>query len=173
MLSFEFPTVVAVIVTFAAVLYIMEQLSVMINRDRGTRLRRIMTKFEKIHDDATKEIDDVSFDLYWSGIVDDVKYQLREHVVIPQEMREMLPLEAIDSLLEPQVQQIRHLSRHLAIHARINGKDREYINGLPKVLRKGLTEVLEEHEKDLEGDRTTLISVGVDTNALEAHFSSE
>lgn len=104
MLSFEFPTVVAVIVTFAAVLYIMEQLSVMINRDRGTRLRRIMTKFEKIHDDATKEIDDVSFDLYWSGIVDDVKYQLREHVVIPQEMREMLPLEAIDSLLEPQVQ---------------------------------------------------------------------
>lgn len=173
MLTIVLPPFTAVVITIAALLYISDRFGTIIARDRNHRLDSVIRKLEKIHEDAAKEIDDMSFDLYWSDIVDNIKRRLKERVVVPDELRNALPSELLEGLLEPQVLEIRGISRHLAIHARMGNKDRAYIDRLPKSLRQKLTDAFEDHNEDLERQRTMLVGAGVDIDALEAHFSSK
>ena len=167
----ELPIITVVLLNLALILFIGNELNKAFGDRLQYRLKRVLHEFEKIHSDAAKQIDDLSFDLYWSNVSDAVKANLMTRVVIPEEIKDMIPTEAIDDLIDPRLREIRGIARHVALHALIGDKERTFLKTVPRRIREELAEVIDEHERNLDQQCTALIDVGIDVSALQAHFS--
>lgn len=170
----ELSAVSVTIITLAAALYVGNQLAEFMNYWRKARINRIIAAFEKIHEAAFDDVDNVSFDLYWDDVSDVVKQHVKEsNLLMPEELRDIIPTEMLDHVIQPQVREARSIARHLAAHARMGNKEASFAKKLPKMHREALTQIITDHEKDLDKQRSLLISVGVDVSALERHFASQ
>lgn len=142
-------------------------------------IRRVYQRYAEeakaIHDRAYDEVKS-SFDFWWTGApAKTVRAALLGKLLVPEEIREHLPDQVLDSLLAQAMDSYRIAALHLAIHARMKQSEGRFLNTLPKLygLRQQMLQERDEHEETLEDQRTLLISVGVDVEALETDFSAE
>lgn len=150
----EIPAITVFLINLTCILFIFNQLQGAMSTDRNTRMRRIAVELDKIHETANNEVDPVSFDWYWNNVVGDVKQRVKtRHLRIPDELR--------------------HMARHVAVHARIDGKDRAYIGRVSRKHREVLTDAMDDHEQELDQQRATLTDYGINVAELEQHFSSK
>ncbi len=171
----ELPAITIALITLAAAFYVGQRLSETMVTWQRVRINRILTDFEKIHEVAFDDVDTVSFDLHWDGISDIVKhYAKKSNLLVPEEIRDIMPPEMVDQLVQPQLIEAHNVARHLAVHARMGNKDRQFASRLrSKLHREALTQIIAKHEKELDEQRALLVNLGVDVSALERHFASQ
>ena len=171
----ELPAITIALITLAAAFYVGQRLSETMVTWQRVRINRILTDFEKIHEVAFDDVDTVSFDLHWDGISDIVKhYAKKSNLLVPEEIRDIMPPEMVDQLAQPQLIEAHNVARHLAVHARMGNKDRQFASRLrSKLHREALTQIIAKHEKELDEQRALLVNLGVDVSALERHFASQ
>lgn len=169
----ELPFITVLLVTIASALYVVDWCKMQLIRDSNQRMDRVVKQLEEIHESAHREIDDVSFDFWWSDIEKGVRQAfITRHVIIPDDVREMMLDEELDNMIAPSIDSLRSMARHVAVHARMGVKEAALVKRQPKKVREAVQAALDAHEAELNHQRQLLAGVGVDVTALENHFSS-
>lgn len=167
----EIPVFTVVIVTIAALLYCVKEITRYIERHVEQAVAKQLQALNNLHGITASEILE-SFDFWWSG---KPSKTVRSAILkkLPGGMLGQLPDDLRDAMVDEKLNQYKSAAHHLALHAHMNNAEWSLIGKLPKRhgIRENMLENREQHEEDLNEARQHLLEAGVDVDALEKHFT--